>query len=260
MTLLHAATGGHEHRPDQPTVAFVHGAGGNRTVWAAQARHLAARGVNVLAYDLPGHGHSPGRARDSVEAYRDVVLADLDARGLEVVGLVGHSMGAMVALAAAAERGDGVSHLVLLGAGLQLAVNDALLDATRDDPATAIAAVIDWGHSADTHLGGSETPGLWMDGVDTAVMRAEAAAHPGSLHADFTASNAYDGTAAAAGVTAKTLVIAGQRDMMTPLKLGRAAAAAIANANMMELAGCGHFMTTERPAEVCRALAAFLAG
>ena len=126
-------------------------------------------------------------------------------------------------------------------------------------PGGCAVSIIDWGHSAGTHVGGGQTPGLWMDGVDTAIMRAEVTAHPGSLHADFQASNSYNGESAAATVTCPTLVIAGQNDMMTPAKMGRAVASAIEGAEYVEYPGCGHFMMTERPSEVCRALARFLA-
>lgn len=254
---MHAATGGHELAGGEPVV-LVHGAGGNRTVWASQARHLAARGIDVLALDLPGHGLTDGPAHDSVEAYRDAVVTELDARDVGTFALAGHSLGAMIALAIAGQEGDRVSRLALLGAGLRLVVNDALLQATRDDPATAIEAIVDWGHSSGSHIGGGQTPGLWMDGADLAILRTEVAAHPGSLHADFTASAGYDGADAAAKVTAPTLVIAGSQDMMTPAKLGREVAAAIDGAELLELPGCGHFMMTERPVEVCRALARFL--
>lgn len=257
-TRMHASTGGHDPAGDTTTVVMIHGAGGNRTIWAAQARHLAARGFDVVALDLPGHGNTAGPAHDSVEGYRDAVIAELDARGLDRVALVGHSLGAMIALSIAGEAPGRISHLALLGAGLQLSVNDSLIEATRDDPPTAIAAIVDWGHSQSTHIGGGQTPGLWMDGADTAILAAEVAAHPGSLHADFTASASYEGTGATAAVTARSLVIAGQNDMMTPAKMGRTVAAAIDGADFVELAGCGHFMTRERPADVCRALARFL--
>lgn len=256
---MHASTGGHSETGDTTTVVMIHGSGGNRTIWAAQARHLAARGFDVVALDLPGHGNTPGPAHDSVEGYREAIVAELDARGLDQVALAGHSLGAMIALSLAGETPERVSHLALLGAGIHLAVNDALLEATRDDADTAIAAIVDWGHSPSSHVGGGQTPGLWMDGVDTAILRAEAATHPGSLHADFTASADFDGSAAAAAVTARTLVIAGQHDMMTPARMGRAVAGAIDGAQYLELEGCGHFMTTERPADICRALARFFA-
>lgn len=254
---LHAATGGHEHG-EGPVAVLVHGAGGNRTQWATQARHLAVRGVNVLALDLPGHGRSAGPACESVPAYADAVLADLDARGIDRFAVAGHSMGAMIALQIAGTT-KRVSHLSLIGAGLALAVNPALLEGTRDNPLLAAAAIVDWGHSAASHLGAAEAPGMWMDETDMAVLRAEIAAHPGSLHADFAATAAFDGAEVAASVTAPTLVISGAHDMMTPPKLGKAVAAAIDGAEYLELADAGHMLMTERPAEVSKALAAFFA-
>ncbi len=254
---LHAATGGQEARGG-PVAVLIHGAGGNRTVWASQARHLAARGTDVLAVDLPGHGCSPGKACDRVEDYVAAVRGELDRRELPQVALVGHSLGAMIALALAGRHPDRVTKLAMLGAGLRLTVNDALLTATADDPETAIAAIVDWGHSPSTHVGGGETPGLWMDGADLAILHAEAEAHPGSLHADFTASAGYDGAEDAAAVRCPTLVVAGDRDLMTPASMGREVAAAIAGAELEVLQGCGHFLMTERPAEVSLLLARFL--
>lgn len=251
---LHASTGG-QPGDGGAVVVLVHGAGNNRTVWSTQARHLAARGCQVLALDLPGHGMSPGPPCESVPSYARAVVADLDRRGVERFGIAGHSMGAMVALAIAAEHHDRVTGLALIGAGLQLAVNTALLDATRDDPLLAARAIVDWAHSPTSHLGASEAPGTWMDGADLALLRAEIAAHPGSLHADFAATADYDGSDAAAAVTAPTIVIAGERDLMTPPKLGHAVAAAMSDAHCVVLVGAGHMLMTERPREVSALLA-----
>lgn len=254
--MLHAATGGHDHSGGH-TVVLVHGAGGNRTQWATQARHLAARGTDVLAIDLPGHGYSPDPACTSVPDYAAAVVADLDARGVGDFAIAGHSLGAMIALQVAASVGSRLTHLALLGAGLALPVNPTLLDATRDDPLTAAAAIVDWGHSSGSHLGSSQTPGLWMDGATLAVLQAEIAAHPGSLHAGFKATAAFDGTDLPETATAPALIIAGQHDRMTPPHLGREVAARLDGSQYVELAGAGHFLMTERPAEVSRALAAF---
>ena len=254
---LHAATGGHQPSGGRPTVVLVHGAGGNRTQWGTQARHLAARGFDVLAIDLPGHGNSPGPACTEIGSYGEAVLADLDARGIDRVAVAGHSMGAMIALWIAATASDRVSHLGLIGAGLALAVNPALLNGTRDEPLVAAEAIVDWGHSSASHIGASETPGLWMDGIDLAVFRAEIVAHPGSLHADFAATAAFDGTDLAQSVSAPTVVISGQRDLMTPPKLGKAAAAAIDGATYIEFADAGHMLMTERPLELSKALHSF---
>jgi pimeloyl-ACP methyl ester carboxylesterase len=78
---------------------------------------------------------------------------------------------------------------------------------------------------------------------------------PGVLFNDLNACNAYQGAlAAAAKVSVPVTLILGERDMMTPLKAGKALAAAISNARTIVLPGAGHMMMTERPDELLAAL------
>ena len=55
----YAYTGGRPFDAARPTVAFVHGAQHDHSVWILQSRSLAHHGFSVLAIDLPGHadGH-----------------------------------------------------------------------------------------------------------------------------------------------------------------------------------------------------------
>ncbi len=97
------------HRPRafdraRPTIVFVHGAANDHSVWALQSRYFAHHGYNVLAVDLPGHGRSGGEALASIEAIADWLAALLDALGVERAALVGHSMGSLAALDAAARH------------------------------------------------------------------------------------------------------------------------------------------------------------
>src|SRR5260370_2216281 len=111
---LYASTGGKEFDPAQSTIAFIHGAGMDHTVWALQTRWFAHHGRNVLALDLPGHGRSAGPHLGSIAAMADCVLAALAAVGAERASLVGHSMGALTALPAAAPPPQTSAALALL--------------------------------------------------------------------------------------------------------------------------------------------------
>lgn len=259
MTVLHAGTGGGTRVDGAPELVFIHGAGMNHTGWAHQSRYFASRGWNVTAVDLPGHGDSEGDALDSVPACSEAVAADLDRRGIERATVVGHSMGAMIGLHLAATRPNLVERLALVGAGLALAVNPALLDATRDDPELAADAITDWGLSGQSHIGMAQSPGSWMDSGIRRHLGAEIKRHPGSLAADFAATAAFDGSDLAASVTCPVLVVSGSHDMMTPPKLGRAVVEAIPGTTYVELAGAGHMHMTERPKDLITALANFLA-
>lgn len=245
-TRVFAATGGRPRVPGQPDVVLLHGAGMDHSVWTLQSRHLAHRGRNVLALDLPGHGRSGGAPLGDIDAMAAWVHRVLDAVGSDSAALAGHSMGALVALAAAAARPERVRGLVLLGAALAMPVHpDLLRAASAGDPA-AVDFVLSWGFGRRAQLGGSQVPGLWMVGGGARLLRQPGAA--AALGADLAACAAYDGAAiAATRIACPALVIAGAQDRMTSPKGGRALAAAIAGCAYAEIPDAGHMMMIEQP-------------
>src|SRR6476620_6348630 len=82
-----------------PAVALIHGLGGAASNWTLVAPALARR-CRVLVPEPPGHGgSSPLPAPvETLDPYADRVVALLD----DPAVLVGHSLGAVVALRAAA--------------------------------------------------------------------------------------------------------------------------------------------------------------
>ncbi|WP_163478991.1 alpha/beta fold hydrolase, partial [Klebsiella pneumoniae] len=62
----------------------------------------AHHGYGVLAVDLPGHGRSAGLPLTRVEAIAAWLHRLLDVAGAQQATLVGHSMGSLIALEAAA--------------------------------------------------------------------------------------------------------------------------------------------------------------
>ena len=108
-----ATTGGADFDPAKPAVIFLHGAGFDRTAWRLQTRWFAHHGRSVLAVDFPAHGWSDGPALDTVAAMADWTAALIAAAGLKQAALVGHSMGALVAVETAARFPDKVRALGL---------------------------------------------------------------------------------------------------------------------------------------------------
>jgi len=253
-----AATGGRDFDPALPAAVLVHGAGMDHTVWSLQARFLAHRGRAVLAVDLPGHGRSAGAPLDTVAAMADWLGELVAAASLGRAALVGHSMGALASLAAAARHPEAVERVALLGAALRMPVHPDLLAAAKADDPVAIALIADWGHGTRGQTGAHAVPGLWLRGGTVRLLQQSA---PGVLHADLKACADYAGGAAdAAGVRAPALVVIGAQDRMTPPREGRALAAAIAGAEAIEIAGAGHVMMVEAPDATRTALARFLLG
>src|SRR5215813_11438439 len=167
---VYAYTGSRAIAPSQPTVAFVHGAANDHSVWALQSRYFAHHGRNALALDLPGHGRSQGPALASVEAIADWIVRALDAAEIAAAGLVGHSLGALASLAAAALAPSRVTKLALLGPAVPMAVSDVLLDAAKADDHVAYELINGWSHSTPRQIGGNRVPGMWMTGAALRLM------------------------------------------------------------------------------------------
>lgn len=251
-----AATGGRDFDADLPSVAFIHGAGLDHSVWSLQARYLAHHGHSVLAFDLPGHGRSAGRPLDTIAAMADWVFAALDAARVSRAALVGHSLGALVAIEAAARAGGRVTAIALLGAAERMPVHPDLLAAARANDHAAIDMITAWGHGGDAKIGGHPAPGLWMVAGSRRLLERSP---PGVLHADLKACDDYGSTIEPARrLKCPALLIVGAADRMTTAKSARTLEAAIGGARTVVLARCGHMLMTERPDAVTDALAAFL--
>ena len=254
---IYAGTGGRDFNPVLPAIVFLHGGGCDHTVWALLARWFAHRGFAVLAPDLPGHGHSGGEPLGSIAAMADWTAALIDASGAGKAALVGHSMGSLVALEAAARHPDKVSALALIGAAAAMPVSRDLLAAAEANDHDAIDMVSIWGNGYAAGLGGALVPGVWMVGGTERLLER---ARPGVLFSDLSACNAYaDGLGSAAKVTAPATLMLGERDLMTPLKGGLKLAATLPKARVVTLKGAGHMLMSERPDEVLAAIKDFAA-
>jgi pimeloyl-ACP methyl ester carboxylesterase len=246
------ATGGRPFDSSLPALLFLHGAGFDHTAWALHDRWFAHHGFAVLAPDLPGHGRSPGPLLPSIGEMADWAIALLDAAGVDGAHLVGHSMGSLIALEAAARHPERVTALSLIGTAATMTVGPDLLKAAETNDQAAVDMVSIWGLGFNAELGGSLAPGLWMHGAAQSVLRR---CQPGVLFNDLSACNSYQNAlAAAAKISVPTTLILGERDMMTPARAGKTLAAAIAHSRTTVLPGAGHMMMTERPDELLAAL------
>lgn len=248
-----AATGGKDFDPAKPAVIFLHGAGFDHSAWALYTRWHAHHSYAVLAPDFPGHGLSGGTPLTSVSELADWVAALIEASGAKKARLVGHSLGSLIAIETAARHPDKIESLALIATAAKMPVSEALLAAAKANSPDAIAMMTVWGFGYAAGLGGSLTPGGWMTGKGIRVLEA---AKTGVLYADLSASNAYDATDAARKINVPTTVVLAERDLMTPLRNGKALAALIPGARVTTLAGAGHMLIAERPDDVLKAIAA----
>ena len=243
--MVYAATGNRAPDPKKDTVLFVHGTGQDHSIWVLPTRYFARHDRNVLAVDLPGHGRSGGAPLQSVEAMADWLIEVLEATGLSTSAVVGHSLGSLVAIAAAARHPHRVRAIALVGTTVPMPVSDYLLERAKENKHEAIEMLNFWGFSKSAQLGGNATPGNWMLGSGLRLMEK---AKPGVIYADLVACNEYrEGMEHARNVECPALLILGERDMLTPVRSAMGLADALPNAEKVVLEGSGHALLAERP-------------
>jgi len=238
-------TGGKPFDPAKPTVVMIHG-------W------------NVLAVDLPGHCRSGGEAPASVEDAAGFVAALLNAAGVQRAALVGHSWGSLIALEAAAQLKDRISHLVLVGTAYPMKVSQALLDASLNEPESALKMINVFSRSTLAAPPSALGPGTWVYGASLALGRRVLRSNPkvNVFHRGFQACDRYaNGEQAITQISCPVLFLLGGQDQMTAPK---AAQGLIAKARetgktvQVVSLPVGHHQMTEAPEATLLALRDFL--
>jgi pimeloyl-ACP methyl ester carboxylesterase len=97
-----------------PALLFLHGLGGSWRDWSANIPAFAAT-HQVMAIDFPGFGESDKpEVKYSIEWFTDIVESFFREKQLKRVNVIGHSMGALVALDLAARLNSRVGKLVVM--------------------------------------------------------------------------------------------------------------------------------------------------
>ncbi len=234
------------------TVVLVHGATMDGSVWEYQADALARAGFDPVSVDLPGHGRSEGEPSTTIKGYAGWLLAYL-AMFDEPVHLVGHSMGALIVLEAAAARPDLVRSVTLMGVSDQMPVNPGLLEAVRGDDRSMFSTMAKWMYTR-APVG---EPAWSLDATIAVLERSR----PEVALADLTACDTYPGAAEVASkITVPMLLVLGDGDVMTSPAAAEPIAEAAPDATIALIEGTGHLMMIERPGVVNDRLIGFLRG
>ena len=248
----------------KPAVVFIHGVLNDHSVWILQSRYLANHGWNVLAIDLPGHCKSGGVAPESVEDAATFIAALLDAAGVTKAALVGHSWGSLIALEAAANLKERITHLVLVGTAFPMVVSPALLASSLNDPMAALKMINVFSRSTLAAPPSALGPGTWVYGSSLALGRRVLASNPqvNVFHRGFKACDDYaNGEVAMSEVTCPILFLLGSEDQMTQAKAAKLliqkAKATGKNHQVISLP-VGHHQMTEAPEATLMAIKDFL--
>jgi pimeloyl-ACP methyl ester carboxylesterase len=218
-----------------PPLILIHGLAGS-FLWWQRNIDACSEHFQTFCVDLVGFGSSRRLGRFDLEASIPLLLAWMNERGIERATVVGHSMGGLIAARFAAIAPDRVDRLVLVDAaflGFDSGVvkrGIGLVGALRQVPHDFLPL----------------------------IARDSLRAHPFSLFAATQQLLRSDWGHFLAAIEAPTLIIWGDQDRVTPLKIGKAIHLAIPNSQLVVIEHAGHTPMWDQPDRFNQALLDFL--
>ena len=241
-----------------PWVVCVPGMGDVRAQYRFLGQDLVAAGFHVVLMDLRGMGGSTaGFQSYSASAVGSDVVALMDALHMEQATIIGNSMAAAAGVWAAAEQPARVDSLVVIG------------PFARDMPTPlylrALMKVLfnpPWGRAAwmkyYSTLYPTRTPADFS--AYTSAL-SESLSKPGHMDAlrSMLSSSKADCEARIPAVTARTLVIMGEKDPDFPNPRAEADwVISVLHGQLQMIPGAGHYPHAEMPEPTSKAIIAFL--
>ena len=226
-----------------PAVVMVHGLGGDSNSFQPLMGILD--GYRVLRPDLPGAGRSPIRpGRSGIQGMAENVLDALRAIGIAKAHFVGHSMGTLVCQYIAAQHPECVTSLTLLGPILEppVAARAGLTERAETARTNGMAGIAD----AVSQGSVSETSRK-SNPVVPAFVRESLMRQDPRGYAEHCIALSEAKAARHAAIKAPTLLVAGEKDPVAPVPMGKALAEAISGARLEVIPGVGHWMMMEAP-------------
>jgi non-heme chloroperoxidase len=241
--------------PDATAVVLLHGLTDSWRSWSAVLAQLPPT-IRVIALSQRGHGGSERPASEyAPEHFAGDVVQCLDVLGVERAILVGHSMGAYVALRAATDHPGRVSGLVLVGA-FEPRSGHPTMRAIWEDGFAELRDPIDPGVARAFQQSTVYAP-LDPDFLDLVV--AESLRVPARVWRASLLGMRDHGFADELGrIEVPTLLVWGDRDEIATSEDQGALLAAIPHAVLVVYEGTGHGAHWERPERFARDLVRFV--
>ena len=229
-------------------VVFIHGAGGEGSLWKNQLEAIESMGYFGLAPDLSAHGQSERKSVEeiSIETYAQEILELLDHIKAEKVVLVGHSMGGATAITFSLQYQNRVEGLILVDTGAKLRVAPMVFDALKADMKQFVDLLTQFGFVSTE-----------SDSVQSTI-DAMKVVNPNVAINDFQACDNFDVMREVENIQIPTAIIVGEQDQLTPVKYAEFLRSSIPNSELTIIPESGHFVMVEQPSETNTTIISFL--
>lgn len=240
------------HQPKEidssrPSLIFIHGAGGNFLSFHPYLRRMEGRTVYTI--DLPGHGKSEGKGKNSIEEYAEDIHSFMQDLNIESAIAAGLSMGSGIALTLALKYPQKVRALILFGSGAKLRVARPILESIGS-PETFTSAVEVVNRACFSSYASHDLVALSQKSMLNTG--------PQTLLGDYLACDQFDVTSRLGQILVPTLILCGAEDVLTPPKYSQYLKDNLPNAQVHIVERSGHMVTLEQPDVAAKLVKQFL--
>ncbi len=239
-------------------LVMLHGWGMHGGIWGDAVVQLA-ESFTVHNVDLPGHGFSAGKREEGREGLGervtfplptspfslDTIVSELSVRFTKPVNVLGWSLGGLIAQHWAAREPEKVRRLVLAASTPCFAARDDWPHGVPLATLQQFAAELGKNHAATLRrflalqLRGSENERELLSLLRDKLF-SRGAPQPAALRAGLDILRDTDLRALLPGIVQPALVIAGERDKLTPPEASRYLVQVMQAARMVEITGAAH--------------------
>jgi sigma-B regulation protein RsbQ len=244
------------------TLMFAHGYGCDQSMWRHVTPHFPE--YRIVLFDYVGSGGSDTSAFDqtrysTLQGYSADVLEIIDELDLDRVNFVGHSVSAMIGALAAIEKPGKFESLTMIGpspcytndgeyaGGFEKPDIEALLESLESNH-------VAWSASMAPLIMGKENSSDLSGELEASFCRMDPFLAHHFARVTFLSDNRSD----LPRVTARTLILQCQKDVIAGYKVGEYVHRRIPNSQFVVMDATGHCPHLSAPEKVTRALKHFL--
>jgi pimeloyl-ACP methyl ester carboxylesterase len=225
----------------EPTLLFIHGAGGSHKLWESQLNFFQ----HAIAVDLAGH--DVGAGKSTIHEYVEEVKRFCDENSLRNIVMIGHSMGGGIAQKFALDYQECLKAIVLVCTGAKLRVAPKIFAAIKENHAQAIELITEFVFS-------NKAPSETRKRAAEEMMKIS----PDVIYGDFEACDKFNVMSRLNEIKLPALIMCGLEDQLTPVKYSEYLKNNIPNSRLEIIADASHMVMLERPEEFNERLEKFI--
>ncbi len=249
----------HDEGPiDAPVIIFIHGFPLNKSIWDQQIENFQAN-YRVIAYDIRGHGGSEAGSEEfTIELFADDLLSFMDTLQINQAMLCGLSMGGYIALTAIANHPERFEALILCSTQCVADTMEGKEKRLKTIEGIKNTGVEQFADGMIKNLFAEESTTIKAAEIEYVRNIIRQTSTESLCNTLLALSTRKETCSRLHAIEIPVLILAGQKDIITPPAVMEQLHAKIENSNLHFIEHTGHLLNIENPAEFNNQLRQFV--